>query len=182
MNEPSVEVEAPTFEEAVREAATRLGVEPGALGLNVIDAGRSADSSGGFRSVKLRAWVRPPNAAPDGARPGSGSGFRPRATEERRGRGVGRPRTAPESYGPPPPPLYPENITPEHVERARSFAAGIVDAMGFPAETSAEKTKHGIRISIAAGDRDPLLIGPDGDTRGAIQYLVSRRMRTHGRE
>src|SRR5262245_16969582 len=176
MNEQGVEIEAPTFEEAVRDAAHRLGVDPAALGLDVLDPGRSAASSGGYRPVKLRAWIRPPSTPPDGARPGAGRGPRTGGDEHRRG--PARHARPTESYGPPPPPLDPALITPEHVERARQFTAGIMDGLGSSATVAAERTTHGIRVSIDAGDRDPLLIGPEGQTLAAIQYLVSRMMRS----
>jgi spoIIIJ-associated protein len=176
MNEQGVEIEAPTFEEAVRAAAARLGVESTALGLDVLDPGRSAASSGGYRPVKLRAWVRSPSEPPDGAHPGTGRASRPSGGERRHG--PDRPVRHAESYGPPPPPLDPARITPEHIEQARAFAAGMVESMGFPANVSGERTKHGIRVAIAAGERDPLLIGSEGQTLTAIQYLVSRMMRS----
>jgi spoIIIJ-associated protein len=181
MNEPTVEIEAPTFEEAVRDAAGRLGVEPGALGLNVIDPGRSAASEGGYRPVKLQAWVRSPSAPPDGAHPGTGRAARAYDDEPRRGYGPARPARHAESYGPPPPPLDPSLITAAHVQQARLFAAGIAETLPFPAQVEAERTTHGIRVTIAAGERDPLLIGPEGETLEAIQYLLSRMMRGRAR-
>jgi spoIIIJ-associated protein len=178
MTEPNVEIEAPTFEEAVRDAADRLGVEPSALGLNVIDPGRSAASGGGYRPVRLQAWIRPPNAPPDGAHRGAGRAARSYDEAPRRG-GADRPARRAESYGPPPPPLDPSLITSAHVEQVRGFVAGIAERLPFPARVTAEKTNHGIRVAIDAGEHDPLLIGPEGATLEAMQHLVSRMMRSH---
>ena len=56
--ETAVEAEAPTFGEAVNDAAVRLGVAPADLAIEILDPGASADSSTGFRSVRIRARRR----------------------------------------------------------------------------------------------------------------------------
>ena len=120
-----VHVEAETFETALGEAASRLGVDVSELGIQVLDPGRSAASEGGFRPVKIRAWHRARSEAPDGARgarEGAGAGEGGRAERaERQGRDRGpRPDRRPAvNYGPPPPPMDPSRITPELVEETR---------------------------------------------------------------
>ena len=177
MNESSVTVEAATYGDAVRDAATKLGLNPRELAIEVIDAGRSANSMGGFRPVKIRASRRDPSAPPDGARRGPGT---PRERDgsgepRRAGAGFGRPPAI--AYGPPPPPLDPAKIGPELVEQIREISAGVVGEMGFSATVVADRTKEGVRVAVQAGDKDQYLIGRDGETLAALQHLVARMLR-----
>jgi len=179
-----IQVEGETFDEAVITAAAQLGLKPGDLAVEIVDPGSSANSSLGFRPVKVRAWLRDSSTAPDGARKsGPGGPRRPSYGDgERRpargGAGGGLRRgPAPVSYGPPPPPLDPERITPELVDEVRGMAEGILAAMEFPSSVLAEKTKYGIRVAVDAGERDQFLIGEDGDTLAALQHLLGRMIR-----
>jgi spoIIIJ-associated protein len=183
-----IHIEAESFNAAIADAASRLGVAVAALGIEVLDPGRSASAAGGYRPVKIRAWKRAASEPPDGARPSGGRGEGP---SYRGGRGEGpsyrgsrRPfeRGEAPSYGPPPPPMDPEKITPAHVEETRALCEGLVRSMGFDARAEGAKTKHGIRVGIEAGESDQYLIGPDGETLGAIQYLVARMLRARLRE
>jgi len=178
MNDASVQVDAVTYGEAVREAAEKLRIPPRELAVEVLDPGSSANSLTGFRPVKIRAWRRDPSASPDGARVGPASPRRQASDEEsyRGGRSSGRRPAAPD-YGPPPPPLDPSQITPALVETIREIAAGIVEAMAFPATATAERTKDGVRVAIQAGERDQFLIGRDGEALDALQHLVARMLR-----
>jgi len=187
-----IQVEGETFDEAVITAAAQLGLKPGDLAVEIVDPGSSANSSLGFRPVKVRAWLRDTNTAPDGARK-SGLGAPRRSSYgdgDRRpmrggsggaggagGGGGFRRGPAPVSYGPPPPPLDPERITPELVDEVRGITEGILSAMEFPSSVVAEKTKHGIRVAVDAGERDQFLIGEDGDTLAAFQHLLGRMIR-----
>jgi spoIIIJ-associated protein len=175
--ETAVEAEAPTFGEAVNDAAVRLGVKAEDLAIEILDPGRSADSSGGFRAVKIRARRRAPDAPPDGAR--SGPPGQSRYSERERSDRYARPRERrePASYGPPPPPMDPSRITPEIVATVRDLAKGLLEGMGFPATLDAGKTSHGIRIGIDAGENDQYLIGKDGETLAAFQHLLGRMIR-----
>ncbi len=170
----SIQVEAASYGDAVHQAADRLGVSPRELAVEVIDPGRSANSLGGFRPVKVRAWRRDPEGQPDGARIPASAVRRQASAVGEEAHGGGRRGTAVESYGPPPPPLDPSQITPELVEGVRSIAQGIVEQMGFPSEVSAERTRDGIRVAIRAGERDQFLIGREGETLAALQHLVAR--------
>lgn len=178
-NEPTVDAEAPSFGEAVRDAADQLGLEPDDLSVEILDPGRSADSSGGYRAVKIRARRRPPEPA-GGARRAAPTGEPRRYDRPESSRGMGRrePRRAESpSYGPPPPPMDPAKITPEIVAMVREMSEGLLENMGFPGKIDAEKTPHGIRIAIDAGERDQFLIGKDGETLAAFQHLVGRMIR-----
>ena len=178
----SIQVEAASYGDAVHQAADRLGISPKDLAIEVIDPGRSANSLGGFRPVKVRAWRRDPTSSPDGARiPASAVRRQASAVGAEAHRG-GRRGAPAETYGPPPPPLDPGKITPELVEAVRSISAGIVEQMGFPSTVSAEKTRDGIRVAIQAGDKDQFLIGRDGETLAALQHLVARMLRARAPE
>ncbi|MGE5174941.1 MAG: protein jag [Hyphomicrobiales bacterium] len=182
-DKPGILVDGETFDEAVLNASVQLGVKPTELGLEVLDPGASPDSSTGFRPVKIRAWRREQDVSADGLRRNGGGRRGPAPGRDRhdrgdRGdRGGRRERRAPVSYGPPPPPMDPEKITPELVADVRGIAEGIVGHMEFPATVVAEKTKHGIRVAIDAGENDQYLIGPDGETLSALQHLLGRILR-----
>jgi predicted RNA-binding protein Jag len=178
----SIQIEAASYGDAVAQAADRLGITPRELAIEVLDPGRSANSMGGFRPVKLRAWRRDPAAQPDGARiPPSAVRRQASAVGEEAHRG-GRRGSALESYGPPPPPLDPSQITPELVETVRSITQGIVDQMGFPSAVTADRTRDGIRVAVRAEERDQFLIGRDGETLAALQHLVARMLRARSPE
>ena len=177
--EPTVDAEAATFGDAVRDAADQLGLEPGDLSIEIVDPGRSADSSGGYRPVKIRARRRPPDTAPDGVRPASPRTARRFEGPERgrSGRRDGGHRVDAPAYGPPPPPMDPSKITPEIVAMVHDLSAGILRSMDFEAKVDAGKTNHGIRVAIDAGENDQYLIGKDGETLGAFQHLLGRMIR-----
>src|SRR5215212_10202386 len=113
----SIHVEAASYGDAVQQAAEQLGITPRELAVEVLDPGRSANSLGGFRPVKMRAWKRDPSTPPDGAGRIPASAVRRQSSAV--GERGGRRSTSAESYGPPPPPLDPERITPELVETVR---------------------------------------------------------------
>lgn len=176
--EGRIQIEADTFQDAVAAASAQLGLKTTELAIEIVDPGASAASSTGYRPVRIRAWRRDPDSAPDGVRkPGPGA---PRRSYDDGGRrplhGPAR-RPAPVSYGPPPPPMDPEKITPQLVDDVRALADGIVKHLEFPATVEAEKTKHGIRVAIQAGNWDQYLIGPDGETLAALQHILGRMIR-----
>jgi len=175
----SIQVQAASYSDALHQAADQLGVTTRDLAVEVLDPGRSANSLGGFRPVKLRAWRRDPSSPPDGAGriPASAVRRQSSAVGDRGGR-----RAPMESYGPPPPPLDPSKITPELVETVRTITAGIVEQMGFSSTVQAERTRDGIRVAIQAGEKDQFLIGREGDTLAALQHLVARMLRARSPE
>jgi spoIIIJ-associated protein len=178
----SIHIEAASYGDAVHQAADRLGISPKELAIEVIDPGRSANSLGGFRPVKVRAWRRDPTAAADGAGRIPASAVRRQASAVGDMHRGGRRGAPVESYGPPPPPLDPERITPELVETVRTIAAGIVEQMGFPSTVNAERTREGIRVAVRAEEKDQFLIGKEGETLAALQHLVARMLRARAPE
>jgi spoIIIJ-associated protein len=180
---PSEEIhtDGETFQDAVAAASAQLGLKITELAIEIIDPGASAQSSTGFRPVRIRAWRREADASAEGLKkPAPGAPRRSSAAYDDGGRrsqhGMVR-RPAPVNYGPPPPPMDPEKITPELVESVREMADGIVRHMEFPATVSAEKTRHGIRVAVTAGEWDQFLIGPEGETLSALQHLLGRMIR-----
>ena len=180
-SEPHVDAEAATFGEAVQDAADQLGLEPAELAIEILDPGRSADSGAGYRAVKIRARRRPPDTTPDGVRAGRSTGAGRMDRGESR-YGSGRREREPRrmesaNYGPPPPPMDPAKITPEIVDMVRGLASGLLEQMKFAGSVSADKTPHGIRVGIDAGEMDQYLIGKDGETLSAFQHLLGRMIR-----
>jgi len=177
----AIQIEAASYGDAVHQAADQLGVSPKELAVEVIDPGRSANSMGGFRPVKLKAWRRDPSAQPDGAGriPASAARRQDSAVREMN-RGARRGGVT--DYGPPPPPLDASKITPELVESVRSITEGIVEQMGFAPTVKAERTRDGIRVAVGAGDKDQFLIGREGETLAALQHLVARMLRARAPE
>src|SRR5258705_7289952 len=106
--EPSEDIhtEGETFQDAVAAASAQLGLKSTELAIEIIDPGASAESSTGFRPVRIRAWRRDPDASADGLKkPGPGAPRRSIGAYDDGGRrshhGAAR-RPAPVSYGPPP--------------------------------------------------------------------------------
>lgn len=173
-----IRVEGETFQDAIAAASAQLGLKTTELGIELIDPGASESSSTGYRPVRIRAWRRDPESSADGLRkPAPGARRPPSSYEEGRRSHHGSGRPAPVSYGPPPPPMDPEKITPQLVEDVRGLAEGIMKHMEFPASVEAEKTRHGIRVAIQAGEWDQYLIGPDGETLAALQHIIGRMIR-----
>lgn len=181
-----IEIEAASFEEAIAAACARTGLTPSELAIDMTDPGSSANSSIGYRPVKVKVRRRAPQSAPDGA--GKMPARAPREGRDgprydRRGphdsyRGVSH-RSEPRDLGPPPPPLDPALITEEHVATVQRLAQGIVDAMEFHgARVESSKTKHGIRVGVNSGDYDTVLIGPEGETLASFQHLLTRMLRS----
>jgi spoIIIJ-associated protein len=181
MNDQPIEIEAPSFEEAIAAACAKTGLTPKELAIDLVDAGSSANSSIGYRPVKVRVRRREASGAPDGA--GRSPARAPRASFDsgrgpRSHHGVSH-RAEPRDLGPPPPPLDPALITGVHVELVRELSQGLVEAMDFRgARVEASKTKHGIRVGVDAGDYDDQLIGADGETLSAFQHLLTRMLRS----
>jgi len=178
-----IHIEGETFQDAIAAASAQLGLRSTELGIEIIDPGASAESSTGYRPVRIRAWQRDPDASADGLRkpaPGAprraSSGYDDGGRRSHSDRGGSR-RPPPINYGPPPPPMDPEKITPELVADVRDLAEGIMEHMEFPATVAAEKTRHGIRVAVSAGERDQYLIGPEGETLAALQHLLGRMIR-----
>jgi spoIIIJ-associated protein len=178
----TIQIEAASYGDAVHQAADQLGVSPKELAVEVLDPGRSANSLGGFRPVKLKAWRRDPNAPPDGAGRIPASAVRRQESAVREMNRGARRGGAADNYGPPPPPLDPSKITPELVESVRSITEGIVEQMGFSPTVKSEKTRDGIRVAVDAGEKDQFLIGREGETLAALQHLVARMLRARAPE
>ncbi len=188
-DQPTVDIQATSFTDAVRDAAAQLGVRSADLAIEILDPGASAESSTGYRPVKIRARVRPANEPPDGARGvagGGGAGGQGGWGGRDRGMAGGRESrrhgAEPQHFGPPPPPMDPSKITPALVEDVRGLAAGMLEHMEFPGKVEAERTQHGIRVAIDAGERDQFLVGRDGETLAALQHLLGRMMRAKMRD
>jgi spoIIIJ-associated protein len=176
MNEDIIDIEAPSFEEAIAAACERTGLSARELAIDLVDAGSSANSSIGFRPVKVKVRRREPQGAPDGAGRAPARAPRPQL-ESHRHHGVSH-RMEPRDFGPPPPPLDPALITEEHVSLVKELAEGLVNAMEFRGATvEASKALHGIRVGVDAGEFDSLLIGSDGDTLASFQHILTRMLR-----
>ncbi|MEK7315499.1 MAG: R3H domain-containing nucleic acid-binding protein [Candidatus Eisenbacteria bacterium] len=177
MNDEVIDIEANSFEEAIAAACIRTGLTPRELAIDLVDAGSSANSSIGFRPVKVKVRRRNPEGAPDGAGRAPARAPRPSYDSHRSHQGVSH-RAEPRDFGPPPPPLDPALITEEHVAQVKQLAQGLVDAMEFRgAVVEASKTQHGIRVGVNAGEFDSLLIGSDGETLSSFQHILTRMLR-----
>lgn len=177
MNDEIIDITANTFEDAIAEACAQTGLSARELAIDLVDAGSSANSSIGFRPVKVKVRRRDPKGAPDGAGRAPARAPRPSYDSPRSHHGVSH-RMEPRDFGPPPPPLDPALITAEHVGMVQELAQGLVSAMELEgAKAEASKTQHGIRVGLSAGEFDDLLIGPDGETLSSFQHVLSRMLR-----
>jgi hypothetical protein len=60
ITDDTIEIEAPSFEEAIAAACSRLGLTPRDLAIDLVDPGSSESSSLGFRPVKVKVRRRDP--------------------------------------------------------------------------------------------------------------------------
>lgn len=63
------------------------------------------------------------------------------------------------------------------VERIRDLLAGLLSAMGFPANIDARtQGEYGVHLTVRS-DEVGALVGPDGQTLDALQYVMNRMVR-----
>ncbi len=170
----SIEIIAPTTEEAVAQGAAELGVDPEALDVQVLDEGGKGLFGLGLRQARVRLTIRDQAAAPRPApsQPEARSASRPKA----------RPEARPEARPPSRPEARPEARSADEADEplrvAEEILGELLERMGVEAtaqarwgEAAAEDAHRPVLVDLH-GDDLSILIGHRGETLAALQYIT----------
>ena len=166
----SIEIIAPTTEEAVARGAAELGVDPEALDVQVLDEGGKGLFGLGLRQARVRLTIRdqaaPPRPAP--------SQPEARATSRPKARSASRPEVRPEPRREAPS----DEEADEPLRVAEEILGELLERMGVEAtvqarwgEAAAEDAHRPVLVDLH-GDDLSILIGHRGETLAALQYIT----------
>lgn len=166
----SIEIIAPTTEEAVARGAAELGVDPEALDVQVLDEGGKGLFGLGLRQARVRLTIRDQAAAP---RPAP-SQPEARATSRPKARSASRPEVRPEPHREAPS----DEEADEPLRVAEEILSELLERMGVEAtvqarwgEAAAEDAHRPVLVDLH-GDDLSILIGHRGETLAALQYIT----------
>ena len=156
---PTLEVIAPTVEEAIAQGLSQLGLTADAVSVEVLDAGSKGLFGMGGRQVRVRLTVHGVGGAPvEAAKPASPSDRE------------AAPAAAAESK--------PEAIHDATLDLTESIVSKLIFNLGLEAQVSAhydESDREGrrsIRVDVRGRDLS-MLIGRHAETLNAFQYIAS---------
>jgi spoIIIJ-associated protein len=156
---PTLEVIAPTVEEAISQGLSQLGLSADAVSVEVLDSGSKGLFGIGGRQVRVRLTVRAPGdkIAPKAAAPAS----RP----DREAAPAPKPVAAPEAHDP-------------VLETAESVVSKLIHLLGLEAQVAARfdgddrEGRRSIHVDVRGRDLS-VLIGRRAETLNAFQYIAS---------
>lgn len=158
----SLEIIAPTIEEAVAQGAAELGVDPEALDVQVLDEGGKGLFGLGLRQARVRLTLRDQAAAP-----------RP-APSQSEARSASRPASRPEAR----PEARSDDEADEPLRVAEEILGELLERMSVEAtvqahwgEAAAEDAHRPVLVDLH-GDDLSILIGHRGETLAALQYIT----------
>jgi len=186
MNErTTLEIIAPTVEEAIAQGLAQLGLTADAVSVEVLDAGNKGFFGLGKAHVRVRLTVNPvggPAARPSERAAGPGK-------EQKRAE-VKKPAPAPEPERPAPveqpdrspaAPMVSEDLQPEHdplLEHTEVVVSRLLHLLNLEAQVSAHygaaerDGRRNVHVDIRGKDLS-ILIGRRSETLGAFQYIAS---------
>ncbi len=183
MNEQTtLEIIAPTVEEALAQGLAQLGLTADAVSIEVLDSGSKGLFGLGGRQVRVRLSVNPPPGA-----------FTPAPKPKVESVPAKRKESAPKAREPKPAPApaakkpAPKSVAPQKIERAdqdplldttEAVVSKLLSHLGMQAQVSAhyDETNADDRRSIQVdvrGDDLSALIGRQAETLNAFQYIAS---------
>jgi spoIIIJ-associated protein len=188
----TLEIIAPTVEEALAQGLAQLGLPADAVSVEVLDSGTKGLFGLGGRQVRVRLTVHVPGEegvkpAPVAPRPRDKSRTRParmpdarvshRAAEDSESKGEA-PSSDPKAKAPKK--TEPLSIPDGHdsiLDTTESTISKLLYQMGLQAQVSAHygearEDRHPIMVDIRGSDLS-VLIGPRGETLDAFQYVTS---------
>jgi spoIIIJ-associated protein len=197
----TLEIIAPTVEEALAQGLAQLGLPATAVSVEVLDSGNKGLFGLGGRQVRVRLTVNPPGgapaepqkskaAAPARAAPASkGEAARPPKSKPARGSGSRPARgAAPAERAPrpprketqPAPSVARENLPDGHddmLDRSEAIISKLLYLMGLEAQVSAHygdphEDRRPVMVDVRGGDLG-ILIGRHGETLDAFQYVAA---------
>ncbi|MBI5842428.1 MAG: Jag N-terminal domain-containing protein [Chloroflexi bacterium] len=177
MNErTTLEIIAPTVEEALAQGLAQLGLPAGAVSVEVLDSGSKGLFGLGGRQVRVRLTVNPPPGSEPAPQPASKPDVKPAPVKEK------KPKPA---QTPPPPAVEatpaPAPVVEEHdplIETTEAIVSKLLHHLGFQAQVSAhydeENTddRRSLHVDVR-GDDLSALIGRHAETLNALQYVAS---------
>ncbi len=190
MNEkPTLEIIAPTVEEALAQGLAQLGMPAEAVSLEVLDAGTKGLFGLGGRQVRVRLTLKsdeeekaPSKPKPRASKPGrkpasvsppSGSGVSPTSG------GAPKKKTKPRKKKPAPGPVSKRDVeTDELLTLAEETVNTLLQHMNLQAQVSAQfaesdrEDRKTIHVDVRGEDLS-ILIGHRSETLNAFQYLAS---------
>ncbi|HUI87481.1 MAG TPA: RNA-binding cell elongation regulator Jag/EloR [Anaerolineales bacterium] len=173
MNErTTLEIIAPTVEEALAQGLAQLGLPADAVSVEVLDSGNKGLFGLGGRQVRVRLSVNPPK----GSEPVNAKKVempvmkpepkieKPAPTPEKEAQPVKKNETMPDGHDP-------------ILDKTESVISKLLYQMGMQAQVSAHygearEDRHPIMVDIRGNDLG-VLIGHRGETLNAFQYIAS---------
>ncbi|HEX5810266.1 MAG TPA: RNA-binding cell elongation regulator Jag/EloR [Anaerolineales bacterium] len=184
----TLEIIAPTVEEAIAQGLAQLGLTADAVSVEVLDAGTKGFFGLGKTQVRVRLTVNPPPGTarvPDVKTEAAPAEVPVRRAERPRRAEVEKPRPAPErvEVKPEPAPVAAKQAEPqpEHdalLDRAESVISKILHLLNLEAQVSAHygpterDGRRNIHVDIRGNDLS-VLIGRRSETLAAFQYIAS---------
>jgi spoIIIJ-associated protein len=184
----TLEIIAPTVEEAIAQGLAQLGLTADAVSVEVLDAGTKGFFGLGKTQVRVRLTVNPPPgtaSVPDVKTEAAPAEVPVRRAERQRRAEVEKPRPAPEPVEakPEPAPVAAKQAEPqpEHdtlLDRAESVISKILHLLNLEAQVSAHygpterDGRRNIHVDIRGNDLS-VLIGRRSETLTAFQYIAS---------
>ena len=183
----TLEIIAPTVEEALAQGLAQLGLPAEAVSVEVLDAGNKGLFGLGGRQVRVRLTVNVP-----GEEPAKSAAPAPRAAPSRRAEPVQTASKHPDKEAAPVAKAEPvkktepvkkaesTSVPDGHdpvLDRTESIISKLLFQMGLQAQVSAHygearEDRHPIMVDIRGGDLG-VLIGRRGETLNAFQYVAS---------
>lgn len=172
----TLEIIAPTVEEAIAQGLAQLGLTADAVSVEVLDAGNKGFLGLGKPQVRVRLTVNPaPVSSPRDVQPEAVPATRPEAE-----RPAMKPKPVDQPPAKPVPAKEPE-IQPEHdalLDRAESVISKMLHLLNLQAQVSANygpterDGRRNIHVDIRGNDLS-VLIGRRSETLAAFQYIAS---------
>ncbi len=175
----TLEIIAPTVEEALAQGLAQLGLPADAVKVEVLDSGNKGLFGLGGRQVRVRLTVRAPEeeTAKSAPSPEKGISAPTRGRKETR---VPRPRAAAApaaSAAVAKAPEVPHDILDPVLDKTEATISKLLSLMGLQAQVSAHygearEDRRPIMVDIRGSDLG-ILIGRRGETLDAFQYVAS---------
>lgn len=184
----TLEIIAPTVEEAIQQGLTQLGLTADAVSVEVLDSGSKGLFGLGGRQVRVRLSVNPPPAPdlpasiPDPKpAPAKRAESKPKAKEPRpvAEKKPAEPKPAPQKPAEPPAPIQEERAVNDVVlNTAEEVVSKLIHHMGLTAQVSAHYDETSaddhrtIQVDVRGEDLTAL-IGRHAETLAAFQHIAS---------
>ncbi len=184
----TLEIIAPTVEQALSQGLAQLGLPATAVSVEVLDSGNTGLFGLGTRQVRVRLTVNPPLGETPAAVPSASSqptskneGRRrgPRPPERRKSEARSTEAPSPESRASTPVTVAPAAMLPEGgdevLDKTEAIVSKLLYHMGLQAQVSAHygeprEDRRPIMVDVRGSDLG-ILIGRRGQTLDAFQYV-----------